>query len=197
MAFSDRYYRESRDTERIYMHNSAHGGHPTLRSLPQSSPRAITSGGSSSGVTICTAVPDSGHHFIPVSVTSDSVTYERSQPSSYVPVKSNSLAPASSDLKQNGQAYTMTLTWKGDKPESVDHQAHGAKFGIHAVGKSTTTPIYTYVYENETTDCFDRIFNLPEDADTSRYRVDYDKKTGRMTAIFPKKKNQFASLFRL
>ncbi|KAJ1953296.1 hypothetical protein IWQ62_006026 [Dispira parvispora] len=197
MAFFDRFYQESRDIERVYVHNSAREAHPTFRPLPQSSTFDTMLGGSSSAASNSAAVTQSsGHHFIPVSVTSDSSTYERSQPLSRVPVKSNSLAAVSTDLNQNGGSYTMTLQWNGDKPTSVDHQVSGGTFGIHAVSQPTTTPAYTYVYEHETTDCFDRFFNLPEDADTSRYHVEYDKKSGRMTATFLKKKNQFASLFR-
>ncbi|KAJ1649043.1 hypothetical protein IWQ61_009744 [Dispira simplex] len=196
MAFFDRFYQESRDIERVYVHNSVRETHPTFSSLPQSSTPATMSGGSSSVVTTTPASQTSGHHFIPVSVTSDSVTYERSQSSSYVPVKSNSLAAVSTNLNQNGASYTMTLQWSGDIPASVDHQVSDGTFGIHAVSQPTTTPVYAYVYEHETTDCLDRFFNLPEDADTSRYHVEYDKTAGRMTAIFPKKKKQFVSLFR-
>ncbi|KAJ1954167.1 hypothetical protein IWQ62_005823 [Dispira parvispora] len=196
MAFFDRCYQETRDTERVYVHNSVRDVHPTFHALPQSSTPAIMSGGSSSTTTPTAVTPSSGHHFIPVSVASDSVTYERSQPPTRAPVKSNSLTAVSTDLTQDGGSYTMTLQWNGDKPASVDHQVSGGMFGIHAVSKPTTTPVYAYVYEHETTDCFDRIFNLPEDADASRYHVEYDKKAGRMTATFRKKRNQFASLFR-
>ncbi|KAJ1656514.1 hypothetical protein IWQ61_003929 [Dispira simplex] len=195
MAFFDRFYQESCDTERVYMHNSVREAHPAFHTLPQSSTPAIMSGGSCSTLTTTAATQTSGHHFIPVSVTSDSVTYERSQPPSHVPVKCNSLAAVSTDLNQNGGSYTITLQWNGDKPASVDHQASGGTFGIHAVSQPTTTPVYAYVYERETTDCFDRFFNLPEDADTSRYHVKYDKKAGRMTATF-RKKNRLVSLFR-
>ncbi|KAJ1957368.1 hypothetical protein IWQ62_005105 [Dispira parvispora] len=195
MTFFDRFYQESRDTERVYVHNSVGEAHPSYHSLPQSSAPAIMSGGSSSAMTTAGDTQTSGHHFIPVSVTSDSVTYERSHPPSHVPVKSNSLATVSTDLNQNENTYTVTLQWNGDKPASVDHQVSGGKFGIHAVGHPTTTPVYAYVYERETADCFDRFFKLPEDADTNGYHVDYDKNSGRMTATFRKKRNQFVSFF--
>ncbi|KAJ1654366.1 hypothetical protein IWQ61_005695 [Dispira simplex] len=195
MAFFDHFYQESRDIERVYVHNSVREAHPTFRSLPQRSTPAVMSGGSSSAVTATAVTQSSGHHFVPISVTSGSVTYERSQPPSYVPVKSNSLGAVSTDLNQNEDTYIITLQWNGDKPASVDHQVSDDRFVIHAVSQPTTTPVYTYVYEHETTDCFSRFFNLPEDADTRRYHVEYDEKTGRMTAIFPKK-NQFVSLFR-
>ncbi|KAJ1654344.1 hypothetical protein IWQ61_005702, partial [Dispira simplex] len=72
--------------------------HPIFHALPQNVTPTITSDGLSSGVTTTAVTQSSGHHFIPISATSDLITYERSQPPSYVPVKSNSLAAVSTDL---------------------------------------------------------------------------------------------------
>ncbi|KAJ1650476.1 hypothetical protein IWQ61_008730 [Dispira simplex] len=190
MNFSDSYYQEIRSTGHIQWHGNSSNIHPGFPVLPPTS-TTITITGETTIIS-----QSSEHHIIPISVTPDQVTHVQPQPVSRVPVKPNSLSKVSTIFNTAGDAYTVNLLWNDDKPVSVEPRVSGGNFGIHAVGQKTTTPIFTYVQEKETSDCLDRSFNLPSDADTSRYQFDYNQETGRVTVVFPKKPSKFISLFR-